>query len=128
MTVAREYDRGLPRVWVHGSDLNQVWTNLIDNAIDAMDGRGELVLRTSSHGDHVVVEITDSGPGIPPDVRARLFDLFYTTKPQGQGTGLGLHIVYNIIQKHHGQIDVDSRPGATTFRVTLPVELARRAG
>ena len=93
-----------------------------------MDGRGEMVLRTSSRGDHVIVEITDSGPGIPPDVRAHLFELFYTTKPQGQGTGLGLHIVYNIVQKHRGQIDVDSRPGATTFRVMLPVELARRAG
>ena len=128
VAVRREYAPDLPQIEAYASELNQVWTNLIDNAIDAMDGRGEMVLRTSSHGDHVVVEITDSGPGIPPDVRPHLFDLFYTTKPQGQGTGLGLHIVNNIVQKHHGQIEVDSRPGATTFRVTLPVELARQAG
>ena len=128
VAVRREYAPDLPQIEAYASELNQVWTNLIDNAIDAMGGRGELVLRTSSRGDHVVVEITDSGPGIPPEVRARLFELFYTTKPQGQGTGLGLHIVYNIVQKHRGQIDVDSRPGATTFRVMLPVELARQAG
>ena len=129
VAVRREYAPDLPKIEAYASELNQVWTNLIDNAIDAMGGRGELVLRTSSRGDHVVVEITDSGPGIPPEVRARLFEPFYTTKPQGQGTGLGLHIVYNIVvEKHHGQVDVDSRPGETTFRVTLPVELARASG
>ena len=129
VAVRREYAPDLPKIEAYASELNQVWTNLIDNAIDAMSGRGELVLRTSSRGDHVVVEITDSGPGIPPEVRARLFELFYTTKPQGQGTGLGLHIVYNIVvQRHHGQVTVDSRPGETTFRVALPVRLARVAG
>jgi signal transduction histidine kinase len=126
ITIKREYAPDLPHIEAYASELNQVWTNIIDNAADAMHGQGEITLRTYAEGDDVVVEITDSGPGIPPDVQAHIFEPFYTTKPQGEGTGLGLHIVYNIIvEKHNGRIEVNSKPGATTFRVTLPVQLAR---
>ncbi|HKP53588.1 MAG TPA: ATP-binding protein [Chloroflexia bacterium] len=130
VTVKRDYAPDLPRIEAYASELNQVWTNLIDNAIDAMEGRGEIVVHTySTHSkgrDAVVVEITDNGPGMPEDVQARIFQPFFTTKPVGVGTGLGLHIAYNIIvDKHHGQISVTSKPGETRFSVTLPVELAR---
>lgn len=124
--VAREYAPDLPRIEAYGGELSQVWTNLIDNAVDAMGGQGRLTLRTRSAPDHVLVEIGDSGPGIPESAQARLFEAFYTTKPQGKGTGLGLHIAYNIVtNKHRGQITVDSRPGETWFRVRLPVQLSR---
>jgi signal transduction histidine kinase len=127
VTVRREYARDLPRIEAYGSELNQVWTNMIDNAIDAMQGRGELVVRTFPHNGHVVVEINDDGPGIPPEIQARIFEPFFTTKPPGVGAGLGLHIAYNIVaQKHGGQIQVISQPGATCFRVTLPVQLSKR--
>ena len=126
ITLKREYAPNLPRIEAYASELNQVWTNIIDNAADAMQGQGEITLRTYAKGDDVVVEITDTGPGIPPDVQAHIFEAFYTTKPQGVGTGLGLHIAYNIVvDKHNGRIEVESKPGATTFRVTLPVQLAR---
>lgn len=121
--VARNYAQDLPRIEAYGSELNQVWTNILDNAIDAMHGKGELRLRTYRKDDHVVVEITDNGPGIPPEIQSRIFEPFFTTKPPGIGTGLGLHISYNIIEKHRGQIKVDSKPGATTFQVTLPIQL-----
>ena len=122
-TVRREYAEGLPLIQAHGSELNQVWTNLIDNAIDAMKGRGELVLRTRREGEWVVVEVEDNGPGIPEDVRQKVFDPFFTTKAPGKGTGLGLNITHNIVvQKHHGKIDVHSRPGRTVFEVRLPVQ------
>ncbi len=92
-----------------------------------MDGSGEITLRTSVRGaNSIVVEICDNGPGIPPEIQDRLFQPFFTTKPQGVGTGLGLHIVYNIIvDKHHGRVDVESQPGMTCFKVNLPVELVR---
>jgi signal transduction histidine kinase len=118
--VVREYDRSLPRICARGSELNQVWTNLIDNAIDAMDGSGELVVRTASEFGGVLVEIRDSGPGIPKEVRDHVFEPFFTTKPVGQGTGLGLDTVYRIVQKHRGQVQVDSQPGRTSFQVRLP--------
>jgi signal transduction histidine kinase len=103
-----------------------VWTNILENALDAMQGNGELKLRAYPEGKNVVVEIVDNGPGIPPDVQKQVFDPFFTTKPQGLGTGLGLHIVYNIVvDKHHGMVDLTSRPGETVFKVTLPVLLAR---
>lgn len=123
VTVHRRYAENLPRITAYGSELNQVWTNIIDNAIDAMDGAGELTIETSRTPDgRVLVAIEDNGPGIPPDVQARLFDPFYTTKSPGQGTGLGLNITYNIVvQKHRGSIDVDSGPGHTRFEVRLPV-------
>ena len=119
--VLRRYDRGLTRIEAHGSELNQVWTNLIDNAIGAMAGSGVLTLRTYGDGERVTVEIQDSGPGIPEQTVARLFEPFFTTKPLGQGTGLGLHITWNVVVlRHGGQIAVSSAPGSTIFKVTLP--------
>ncbi len=122
--VLREYDPALSHIQGYGSELNQVWTNLIDNAIDAMDGKGTLILRTRQAGEWVVVEIQDSGEGIPDEHLARIFDPFFTTKPVGKGTGLGLDISYNIVvEKHRGDISVTSQPGKTTFRVKLPLHL-----
>lgn len=123
--VTRQYASNLPRVEAYGSELNQVWTNIIDNAVDAMQGKGEITLRTSAKGEYVFVEIQDNGPGIPPHIRERVFEPFYTTKPPGVGTGLGLHISYTIIQKHHGQIGLTSEPGKTCFQVKLPIRLPR---
>jgi signal transduction histidine kinase len=122
VAVHRQYAEHLPRVQAHGSELNQVWTNIIDNAIDAMGGHGNLTLRTAARDGSVLVEIEDDGPGMPPEVTARVFDPFFTTKPPGHGTGLGLNISHNIVvQEHHGRIAVDSGPGRTTFRVSLPI-------
>jgi signal transduction histidine kinase len=122
VTVKRDYDRCLPRLTVYGSELNQVWTNIIDNAADAMSGRGDITVRTCRQGDYVVVEITDNGPGIPPEIQSRLFDPFFTTKPPGKGTGLGLDIAYRtVVNRHSGTIRVISRPGETTFQVCLPL-------
>jgi signal transduction histidine kinase len=122
VAVHRQYAEHLPRIRAHGSELNQVWTNIIDNAIDAMGGHGNLTVRTAARDGSVVVEIEDDGPGMPPQVAARVFDPFFTTKPPGQGTGLGLNISHNIVvQEHHGRIAVDSKLGRTTFRVSLPV-------
>jgi signal transduction histidine kinase len=123
VSVTRVYAPDLPRLEAYGGELNQVWTNIIDNAVDAMQGGGALTLRTQRQGDQVVVEITDSGPGIAPAVQPRIFEPFFTTKPPGAGTGLGLHIAYNIVARHRGSIRVDSRPGTTTFQVTLPIRL-----
>lgn len=121
ITIQRNYQRDLPKIEAYASELNQVWTNIIDNAIDAMKGEGELTLCTYGEPDHVCVEICDNGPGIPPDVMPRIFDAFFTTKPVGKGTGLGLHISYNIVVlKHRGRISADSKPGRTCFKVALP--------
>jgi len=126
ITVTRDYASDVPRIEAYGSELNQVWTNIIDNAIVAMQGQGHLVLRTYPEDGDVVVEIIDDGPGIPPEVRRRIFEPFFTTRGPGVGTGLGLHIAYNIVvHKHQGSIQVTSRPGETRFRVALPVQLAR---
>jgi len=125
--IAREYDRSIPRICARGSELNQVWTNLIDNAIDAMDGHGKLLVRTEAEFNRVLVEIRDSGPGIPPEIRDRIFEPFFTTKPVGDGTGLGLDTVYRIVQKHRGQVRVDSEPGRTSFQVLLPFATAPRS-
>ena len=119
--VKREYDAELPRIQGYGSELNQVWTNLIDNAIDAMDGNGTIIIRTQHDNDWVIVEVEDSGPGMPEEIQQKLFSPFFTTKPLGKGTGLGLNISYNIIQKHHGEIKVFSQPGRTNFYVRLPI-------
>jgi len=121
ISIQRNYDPKLPELEVYGSELNQVWTNLIDNAIEAMHGEGELRLRTYREGGQAVVEIGDDGPGIPENVLPRLFEPFFTTKDPGQGTGLGLYVSYNIIQKHHGVIEVTSKPGDTRFIVRLPL-------
>jgi signal transduction histidine kinase len=122
VTIVRNYDRSLPRVHVAGGDLNQVWTNLIVNAVDAMDGNGELRITTRREDDDVVVEIGDNGPGIPPEIQPRIFEPFFTTKDVGQGSGLGLDIVYRIVAvEHQGDITVRSSPGDTVFTVRLPV-------
>jgi signal transduction histidine kinase len=118
--IIREYDPDLPQIEAYAGELNQVWTNIIDNAVDALNGQGEIKLRTSRDDGYVVVELSDNGPGIPPDIQSRVFEPFFTTKPPGVGTGLGLNIAYNIIHKHYGEIQLDSRPGSTTFRVRLP--------
>lgn len=122
ITVIRDYDPQLPRVCAHGGELNQVWTNLIDNAIDAMNGNGELRVRALRELDCAVVEIRDNGPGIPADVQGRVFDPFFTTKKVGQGTGLGLDTAMRIVRKHHGSIELKSQPGDTRFRVRLPFQ------
>ncbi len=119
--VRREYATDLPHIEAHGSELNQVWTNILDNAVDAMHGRGEIILRTCASDGKVTVEIQDNGPGIPAAIQKRVFEPFFTTKPPGQGTGLGLHIAYNIVNNHHGAIRVTSEPGKTLFEVTLPI-------
>jgi signal transduction histidine kinase len=123
--ITRDYASDLPKIETHGSELNQVWTNIIDNAIDAMDGKGELVLRTYKTNESITVEIQDDGPGIPTEIQKRIFEPFFTTKPPGMGTGLGLHIAYTIINNHYGQMTVTSEPGKTCFRVTLPIQLPR---
>ncbi len=120
--IHREYTPDLPRIEGYGSELNQVWTNLIDNAADAMDGGGTLTLRTRRENGWVVVEIEDDGPGIPQEIQEKVFDPFFTTKPPGQGTGLGLDISYNIVvHKHRGEIQLFSKPGQTVFQVKLPL-------
>lgn len=122
--VTREYDRSLPRISAYGCELNQVWTNLIDNSIDAMDGHGQIWVRTSRENDCVLVEIADNGPGIPPEIQFRIFEPFFTTKGVSKGTGLGLDIAYRIVVKsHHGDIRVFSKPGDTRFQVRLPIKL-----
>lgn len=129
ITVEREYAPDLPRIAAFGSELNQVWTNLIDNALAAMAGHGRLTLRTRRENDWVIVTVTDTGPGIPEEIQPRIFDPFFTTKPPGEGTGLGLNISHNIVvQKHHGQITVDSRPGKTSFQVRLPIAQPEASG
>lgn len=120
--VKREYDPALPKVCAHGSELNQIWTNLIDNAIDAMGGKGELTIRTQKELDSVLVEIIDNGPGIPEDLKSHIFEPFFTTKNVGEGTGLGLDTVYRIVRNHHGDVSFESAPGRTAFIVRLPIK------
>jgi len=125
LVITRDYADDVPRIEAYGSELNQVWTNIIDNAIDATEGKGELVLRAYSADNVVTVEIVDNGPGMPPEIQQRIFEPFFTTKAPGDGTGLGMHIAYNIVvNKHRGQIEVTSRPGETRLRVMLPIRLA----
>ena len=119
--VIREYEQNLPSIRAYGSALNQVWTNLIDNAIDAVDEGGTVWLRTSSDKNYVTVEIADNGPGIPPEIQSRIFEPFFTTKEVGAGTGLGLEIAYRIVVgQHNGDIRCFSKPGDTRFQVCLP--------
>ena len=120
--VVKDFDRSLPKIPVYAGELNQVWTNLIDNAVQAMDGHGTLTVRTSMDGDRVRVEIGDTGPGVPEKLRQRIFEPFFTTKPVGQGTGLGLDVCYRIVVgRHGGDLAVESRPGDTRFIVRLPL-------
>jgi signal transduction histidine kinase len=120
--VVRDYEKNLPHVCGHAGELNQVWTNLLDNAIDAVDGHGRITVRTASENGRVLVEVSDDGPGIPDEVRERIFEPFYTTKDVGEGTGLGLDISYRVVvEDHKGDIRVFSEPGDTRFQVRLPV-------
>ncbi len=122
--VMRDYARDLPEIDAYGSELNQVWTNVIDNAVMAMDGRGALEVRAEPTDEGGVrVTICDNGPGIPETAKAHLFEPFFTTKEPGVGTGLGLHISHNVVTRHGGEISVESRPGRTCFLVTLPPHL-----
>jgi signal transduction histidine kinase len=125
ITVVKDFDRSLPPIPCYPAELNQVWTNLIDNAVSAMDGHGTLTVRTARQDDRVLVEICDTGPGIPRDIQSRIFEPFFTTKPVGEGTGLGLDISYRIVvTRHHGDLRVESEPGNTRFQVRLPITVA----
>jgi PAS domain S-box-containing protein len=125
VTVVREYASDLPVIEAYASELNQVWTNIIDNAIDAMDGEGKLFVRARREDPWLVVEIEDDGPGIPEEIQSQIFDPFFTTKGPGEGTGLGLNISRNlVVQKHGGQISVSSKPGSTCFSVRLPLDFS----
>ncbi len=123
ITIRRAYDRGMPPVRAFGNTLNQVWTNIIDNAIDATDGKGVVTIRTRQSGANAVVEIEDDGAGIAPDDLACIFEPFFTTKPQGAGTGLGLDTAWRIVtEEHGGTMEAESEPGRTVFRVSIPLE------
>ena len=120
--VVKDYDRTLPKIPAYAAELNQVWTNLIDNAVSAMGGQGTLTVRTAMDRDKLLVEFGDTGPGVPKDIQPRIFEPFFTTKPVGEGTGLGLDISWRIVvKKHHGEINLVSEPGDTRFRVWLPL-------
>ena len=122
--IVRDYAADLPCITAYGSELNQVWTNLMDNALDALDGKGHLFLKTARDGDQILVEIGDDGPGIPTDIQNRIFEPFFTTKGIGKGTGLGLDTAYRIVvTRHRGDLRVISEPGDTRFQVRLPLRL-----
>jgi signal transduction histidine kinase len=122
IVVVKDYDRSLPHIPAYAGELNQVWTNLIDNAVSAMKDSGTLTVRTELDRDQVCVEFGDTGPGVPPEIQRRIFEPFFTTKPVGEGTGLGLDISWRIVvNKHHGDLSLESSPGDTRFRVRLPV-------
>jgi signal transduction histidine kinase len=123
VTVTRKFDHAIPRIMAYGGELNQVWTNLIDNAIDAVNGTGKICIATFLDDDQVVVEIADNGGGIPPEVQSHIFEPFYTTKGVGSGTGLGLVISNRIVaDRHGGEIEFESEPGDTRFKVRLPIK------
>ncbi|MCQ4121675.1 ATP-binding protein [Rhodococcus sp. FXJ9.536] len=123
VAVVKDYDPSLPQVPAYAAELNQVWTNLIDNAVAAMKGRGTLTVRTRRDGDMALIEIGDTGPGVPEEIRSRIFEPFFTTKPVGEGTGLGLDISWRIVvKKHRGDLRVHSEPGDTRFQVRIPIE------
>lgn len=119
--VRRDYAPNLPAINGYGSELNQAWTNILTNAIQALNGQGEIVIRTRPEGDRVIIEFEDNGPGIPAALMPKIFDPFFSTKAPGQGRGLGLTVSYNIITNHHGHIEVTSVPGRTQFHITLPI-------
>jgi steroid delta-isomerase-like uncharacterized protein len=127
-SVERDYEEGLPKIWANAGELNQVWTNLIDNAADALGGRGRILVRAFREDDRVTVQIVDDGPGIPPGIQDHVFDPFFTTKEVGEGTGLGLDIVRRVVAGHEGTVSVASQPGQTRFTVRLPREPAQHAG
>ena len=121
ITITRDYAESLPKIKAYGSELNQVWTNLIVNAVDAMSEGGKLKVRTKREPTDILVEIRDNGAGIPAAVRSRIFEPFFTTKPVGEGTGLGLDTVARIVRKHRGNVRFESKPGDTCFQVRLPM-------
>jgi len=125
--VQRDFAKELPRVCAYGSELNQVWTNLIDNAADALEGTGEIHLKTRVEDSRVIVEVEDNGPGIPEQHWPQIFTLFFTTKPMGQGSGQGLHISHNIVHRHGGSLDFQSRPGKTVFTVCIPINFQKNS-
>jgi signal transduction histidine kinase len=128
VSVQKDYDRSLPKIPAYAAELNQVWTNLIDNAVFAMQGTGTLTVRTAREGDQVLIEFRDTGPGIPKELQERIFEPFFSTKPVGAGTGLGLDISWRIVvNKHHGSLTVQSVPGDTRFQVSLPITQAAPA-
>ena len=122
VTVDRQYAPDLPRITVYAGEINQVWSNLIDNAASAMGGFGTLTIRTRLESGNIVIEVQDSGPGIPEEDQECIFDPFFTTKPPGEGTGIGLAITFNVLRKHGGDIHLESEPGRTVFEVCLPVD------
>jgi signal transduction histidine kinase len=127
IAVVRDYSASLPRIQAYPGELNQVWTNLIDNALDAMNGAGTLKLAARVEEEDIIVEVGDTGPGMPPQVASRAFDAFYTTKDTGKGTGLGLDIARRtVVERHGGLITIDSQPGNTVLRVRLPIRPPRR--
>src|SRR5438876_342484 len=129
LTLTRAFDRSIPHIMAYGSELNQVWTNLIDNAIDAVKGAGKICIGTSREDNQVVVEIVDNGAGIPPEVQSHMFEPFFTTKSVGTGTGLGLIISNRIVgDRHGGEIEFESRPGETRFKVRLPIHREQLPG
>src|SRR5215211_5261721 len=128
LTLLREYEKNLPRIPGRGGELNQVWTNLIDNAIDAVNGRGSITIRAYVEGPRVVVEVVDDGRGIPREAQVHVFEPFYTTKDIGSGTGLGLAIVRRVVTDHGGEVFVQSEPGKTCFTVRLPVDTRQNGG
>jgi signal transduction histidine kinase len=129
VTVVKHYDRSLPKIPCYPAELNQVWTNLIDNAIAAMAGTGTLTITTAADNDRMLVEFADTGPGVPAELRERIFEPFFTTKGVGQGTGLGLDISWRIVvSRHHGDLRVESVPGDTRFQVRLPLTAPAASG
>jgi signal transduction histidine kinase len=121
--VVKDYDRTLPQVPAYAAELNQVWTNLIDNALYAVDGAGTVTIRTARDGDNALVEVIDTGPGVPPELKRRVFEPFFTTKGVGQGTGLGLDVSWRVVvNRHDGDLRVESEPGDTHFQVRLPLQ------
>ena len=123
--VETYYDPALPKLYLFADEIGQVWTNIIQNAIQAMNGQGRLRIEAQLNGDFIRVSFTDNGPGIPPEILPRIFEPFFTTKSRGEGTGLGLDICRRIVEKHHGRMEVSSQPGQTTFHVLLPRLLAQ---
>ena len=118
-----QYDKTLPMIEIHSNELIQVWTNIIDNAITAMNGRGKILIKTFKDAEWIVIQLKDNGPGIPEDIQGRIFDPFFTTKLPGEGTGLGLNISHDIIvSRHNGKIKVFSEPGETCFEIRLPIK------
>ncbi len=122
VTVERDYEKGLPRISAYSGELNQVWTALIENALDALGSEGMLRITCRMEADMLLVEIWDTGPGIPPELQERIFEPFFTTKAPGQGLGLGLDNAMRIVRKHRGHLSVKSEPGSTCFRVRLPLD------